>query len=67
MRSTPISSLVRGQILRCYDCGLLCKPAALRPGDDSCPRCHAHPLVIISTSGRYGSECSPPQPTRNDV
>lgn len=53
MRSTPISSL-RGQILRCYDCGLLCRTSALRPGDDACPRCRARALAVANDGRPYG-------------
>lgn len=54
MRSTPISALLRGQILRCDDCGLLCRTSALRRNDNSCPQCSAHTLVIASTGAPYG-------------
>lgn len=54
MRSTPLSALLRGQVLRCYNCGLLCRTAALRPGDDSCPRCYAPTLAIANTGRPYG-------------
>ncbi len=54
MRSTSISALLGGQLLRCYDCGLLCRTFALRHEDHSCPRCSAHALVIVGTGRPYG-------------
>lgn len=56
MRATPIWQL-RGKLLRCYDCALLCRPSALPAGRPACPRCGAPALVIVSTgqalAGRF--------------
>lgn len=54
MRVTPFSRL-RGQILRCSDCGFLCRTSALRAGDDSCPRCGVEVLVVVGTGKPFCS------------
>lgn len=48
MRVTPISKF-RGRILRCPDCGLLCRTSALTPGTAACPRCDARTLTVVGT------------------
>lgn len=48
MCSISISSLLRGQTLRCNECGLLCRTFAMHSKGGACPRCGAHSLVALS-------------------
>lgn len=54
MRVTPIGRF-RGRILRCPDCGLLCRTSALAAGTAACPRCGAQPLTVLGTGKSYSA------------
>jgi uncharacterized paraquat-inducible protein A len=54
MRVTPISQL-RGRILQCPDCGLLCRTSALAARTAACPRCGAQPLIVRGTGKPFNA------------